>query len=293
MFSLTVGNDPRAARRFVVSKQSKDYDSHGEFVKLWIPALRNLHPDDVHTPWLLSEEERRNYGIKSTVMDVGIDSYPASPMFEDESWHKHYGRKEGVGSKMFGNPQERIKDAKAKRGGKRPLVPRGLPQPPAFPAAPPLKLVSGEKGAAGPQPVAYYSGYGVPGPPTAQRSSSFGAPGVRPGLGSRAASLPRPPTGLPRHIAGPPFAGGPVPRAPGPLPSYPPAPQRTAGFARGPSSTPSGMPGYALPPLPSQYARQPQQKQHTSRSFSESNDEAKDDQLSWRRGGSKPPSSGV
>ncbi len=110
-----VGNDPRASRQFNTIKQAKDYDSHGEYVKLWIPALRNLDPDYVHTPWLLPEDERRRYGLKTTAMDVTLAGYPAKPMVELDSWQKHYERREGVGSKMRGNPQEKVKDAKLRR----------------------------------------------------------------------------------------------------------------------------------------------------------------------------------
>lgn len=110
-----VGNDPRASRQFNCIKQAKDYDSHGEYVKMWIPALRNIHIDYVHNPWLLDTEERRAYGLKTTEMDVTMDGYPAKPILEHESWQKHYERKEGVGSKMYGNPQEKVKDGKVKR----------------------------------------------------------------------------------------------------------------------------------------------------------------------------------
>ncbi|UZJ56859.1 hypothetical protein CBS101457_006179 [Exobasidium rhododendri] len=110
-----VGNDPRASRQFNCIKQAKDYDSHGEYVKLWIPALRNLHPDYIHTPWLLDAEERRSYGLKSSLIDVTMDAYPEKPMLELESWRKHYNRKDGAGSKMYGNPQEKVKDGKVKR----------------------------------------------------------------------------------------------------------------------------------------------------------------------------------
>lgn len=110
-----VGNDPRASRQFNTIKQAKDYDSHGEYVKTWIPALRSLHPDYVHTPWLLDDEERRRYGLKTTDMHVTLVAYPECPMLELDSWRKHYERKEGVGSKMRGNPQEKVKDAKLRR----------------------------------------------------------------------------------------------------------------------------------------------------------------------------------
>ncbi|EPQ30218.1 uncharacterized protein PFL1_02334 [Pseudozyma flocculosa PF-1] len=108
-----VGNDPRASRQFNTVKQAKDYDSHGDYVKMWIPALRNLHADFVHTPWLLDAEERRRYGLKTTRMDVTIDGYPERPLIEHEGWKRHYERRQGVGSKMYGNPQEKVKDGKA------------------------------------------------------------------------------------------------------------------------------------------------------------------------------------
>lgn len=122
-----VGNDPRASRQFNTIKQAKDYDSHGEYVKMWIPALRNLPADFVHTPWLMEADERRRYGLKTTSMDVTMDAYPAQPMIESETWRKHYDRKEGVGSKMFGNPQEKVKDGKVKRY-KRPVFARSANQ---------------------------------------------------------------------------------------------------------------------------------------------------------------------
>ncbi len=39
-----VGNDPRASRQFNTIKQAKDYDSHGDYVKMWIPALAICTP---------------------------------------------------------------------------------------------------------------------------------------------------------------------------------------------------------------------------------------------------------
>ncbi|MCO5584917.1 hypothetical protein L7F22_038849 [Adiantum nelumboides] len=122
-----VGNDPRASRQFNCIKQAKDYDSHGEYVKMWIPALRNLPVDILHTPWLMDADERRRYGLKTTVMDVTMDAYPLEPIIESESWRKHYDRKEGVGSKMYGNPQEKVKDGKVKRY-KKPTQVRNAPQ---------------------------------------------------------------------------------------------------------------------------------------------------------------------
>lgn len=110
-----VGNDPRASRRFNIIKQAKDYDSHGEYVKTWLPVLRGLPADFVHTPWLLDPEERKRYGVKGSEQHISMVAYPEKPMTEDEGWKKHYHRKEGMGSRMFGNPHEKVKDSKLKK----------------------------------------------------------------------------------------------------------------------------------------------------------------------------------
>ena len=86
------------------------------FVCMALSGLAAAEPADyVHTPWLLSAEERRRYGLKTTKMDVTIDGYPAEPLFEHEGWQRHYERKQGVGSMMHGNPQEKVKDGKVPR----------------------------------------------------------------------------------------------------------------------------------------------------------------------------------
>ncbi|CAO1628756.1 unnamed protein product [Sympodiomycopsis kandeliae] len=138
-----VGNDPRASRRFNIIKQAKDYDSHGDYVKTWLPALRGLPADYVHTPWLLSQEERRRYGVKASDMYLTMDTYPDQPMTEDEGWKKHYERKEGVGSRMYGNPQEKIKDGRVKRYKRTgiPAKPQGLSG--MYDAGAPRKTING------------------------------------------------------------------------------------------------------------------------------------------------------
>lgn len=259
-------------------------------------------------------------------MEVSIDSYPGKPMYENEAWRKHYDRKEGVGSKMFGNPQEKIKDLRggkrAGSAGKRTFVPRGLPQAPPYQSGPPLKLGARGPGSAGPPPD-WHSGNGRGSmPPIGQRSSSpFGASGSRSGMSAPAprpmpggGGFPRPPMGPPHHIVGPPPIGGgpiggPIGRNPVPMAGFPPALRPSSGFVQGPASTPTGIYGHPLPPqpLPGQYAHMPPQQQmqhHPSRPVmegqmqpmpppSQSQASRADNELSWRRGGSKPPSAGA
>jgi deoxyribodipyrimidine photo-lyase len=60
-----VGNDPREYRYFNVLKQALDYDSQGNYVKLWFPELSPLSPENIHQPWKISEDERAEYQLKS------------------------------------------------------------------------------------------------------------------------------------------------------------------------------------------------------------------------------------
>ncbi len=51
-YAAGVGNDPRPARYFALSKQAKNYDPDGAYVKHWLPALRDLPAAEAHAPWL-------------------------------------------------------------------------------------------------------------------------------------------------------------------------------------------------------------------------------------------------
>ncbi|TKC01058.1 DASH family cryptochrome [Pedobacter cryophilus] len=43
-----VGNDPRENRYFNIPKQAKDYDPKAEYMKLWLPELGALKPEELH-----------------------------------------------------------------------------------------------------------------------------------------------------------------------------------------------------------------------------------------------------
>lgn len=47
-----VGNDPRENRHFNIPKQAHDYDPKGDYVKLWIPEIKDKKPDTVHLNYL-------------------------------------------------------------------------------------------------------------------------------------------------------------------------------------------------------------------------------------------------
>lgn len=55
MYNAGVGNDPRD-RYFNIISQAKRYDSKGDYVKLWLPELKNLDASLVHHPWMMQKE---------------------------------------------------------------------------------------------------------------------------------------------------------------------------------------------------------------------------------------------
>ncbi len=78
-----VGNDPREDRYFNVLKQSHDYDSKGEYIRLWIPELANLPNSFIHQPHLINGKEEEKYGIT-----IGKE-YP-SPIIDFKKFEKAY-----------------------------------------------------------------------------------------------------------------------------------------------------------------------------------------------------------
>jgi deoxyribodipyrimidine photo-lyase len=74
-YSAGVGNDPRQDRHFNIIKQAKDYDGRGEFVKLWVPELKDVAEKDVQSPWVTG----------------GVNGYP-EPVVKLEIWRRHESR---------------------------------------------------------------------------------------------------------------------------------------------------------------------------------------------------------
>ncbi|MGK7931937.1 MAG: DASH family cryptochrome [Microcystaceae cyanobacterium] len=63
-YTAGVGNDNRGFRYFNIPKQSKDYDSNGNYIKHWLPELREIKGDKIHEPWKLTQEEQTRYNIR-------------------------------------------------------------------------------------------------------------------------------------------------------------------------------------------------------------------------------------
>ncbi|MBD1853023.1 DASH family cryptochrome [Cyanobacteria bacterium FACHB-502] len=69
-YTAGVGNDARGFRFFNITKQAKDYDPQGEYVKHWLPELANVPASKVHEPWKLLPVEQQRFNMR-----LGVD-YP-------------------------------------------------------------------------------------------------------------------------------------------------------------------------------------------------------------------------
>jgi hypothetical protein len=56
--------------RLVIQHEGKRFDPTGEYVKRWVPELKDVHPEWVHRPWKLTEDQQIRYNVK-----LGVD-YP-------------------------------------------------------------------------------------------------------------------------------------------------------------------------------------------------------------------------
>ena len=73
-----------SVRAYSISKQSRDQDPEGEFIREWVEELRHVPTSHIHQPWLMSRDEQNKYGCI-----IGVD-YPEPIVDEGIS------RKEGI-----------------------------------------------------------------------------------------------------------------------------------------------------------------------------------------------------
>ena len=107
-----VGLDARASRKFNQIKQANDYDLNDEYVKTWIPAIKDLDEMHVQTPWcefglgmvmpvrLRQRKADLDPGSLQIVLPDEKKSsldYPSQPISEAPEWKKHYRAKNGRG----------------------------------------------------------------------------------------------------------------------------------------------------------------------------------------------------
>jgi deoxyribodipyrimidine photo-lyase len=69
-YTAGVGNDARGFRFFNITKQAKDYDLEGKYVKHWLPELAAIPSSKIHEPWKLLPVEQQRFSLQ-----LGVD-YP-------------------------------------------------------------------------------------------------------------------------------------------------------------------------------------------------------------------------
>jgi deoxyribodipyrimidine photo-lyase len=104
-YAAGVGNDARGFRFFNITKQAKDYDRAGDYVKHWCPELAALPADKVHEPWRLSPTEQQRWNLR-----LGVD-YP-NPVVD---LFKSAAANEAIYNAAFGQPQPIGKPKRLKR----------------------------------------------------------------------------------------------------------------------------------------------------------------------------------
>ena len=55
-WNFAAGIGPSKVLLFNVIKQSKDFDSEGKFIRLWVPELNDVPNQYIHEPWTMPKE---------------------------------------------------------------------------------------------------------------------------------------------------------------------------------------------------------------------------------------------
>jgi deoxyribodipyrimidine photo-lyase len=67
-------------------KNSEEHDTEGEFIKTWIPELKDVPPSLIHEPWKMNEMEQTFYNCK-----IGIDyPFPIVDLEESRKYAANY-----------------------------------------------------------------------------------------------------------------------------------------------------------------------------------------------------------
>ena len=85
--------------RFNIVKQSKDYDQHGDYVRLWLPELKDVPTEFVHEPWKMTQFQQVEFNVQ-----LGVD-YPNPIISPSKPWHSNNNDHGGKGKDNQGKNQ--------------------------------------------------------------------------------------------------------------------------------------------------------------------------------------------
>ncbi|KAL3915463.1 MAG: hypothetical protein SGILL_005642 [Bacillariaceae sp.] len=104
--------------RFNIVKQSKDYDQHGEYVRHWIPELKDVPTQFVHEPWKMTQFQQAEYNCRLGVDYPNPIAKPFYPNPKNGSRSKGDNRKGGRNSKNNKNNRHQRKEMKSLNKGR-------------------------------------------------------------------------------------------------------------------------------------------------------------------------------
>lgn len=81
--------------RFNIVKQSKDYDQHGDYVRRWLPELKDVPNQFVHEPWKMTQFQQTEFNVR-----LGVD-YP-NPIVPPSRPNNNNGAGRGSGKEGRG-----------------------------------------------------------------------------------------------------------------------------------------------------------------------------------------------
>ena len=106
--------------RFNIVKQSKDYDCHGEYVRLWLPELKDVPNEFVHTPWKMTQFQQMEFNVRLGVDYPNPIIPPFTPNNKQDRSSKGGNNRRGGSGKSDRNPNRgrgQRKDMKSLKEG--------------------------------------------------------------------------------------------------------------------------------------------------------------------------------
>lgn len=103
--------------KFNITKQSKDYDPDGKYIRHWCPELAKVPASRIHEPWLMSKQEQDMYECQ-----IGVDypqAIPASNFAGRSSSFTGGSGQSGRVPSRFGNNNGSRGGGNNRRGGGR------------------------------------------------------------------------------------------------------------------------------------------------------------------------------
>jgi len=99
--------------RFNIVKQSKDYDQHGEYVRQWLPELKDVPTKFVHEPWKMNDFHQIEFNCR-----LGVD-YPNPIVKPFQPNPKHSGKSKGDNRRKGGGNSKSSANNNRHRGQRK------------------------------------------------------------------------------------------------------------------------------------------------------------------------------